>query len=139
MDPLPELKLPRGDLETLRRAYVDLVGSVPPRVAARTDLLGRLDPEGLRLQERIRSHFMHPSCFDTKTAQLILFGILLSNLQEVAAKQHAIAARRAGATWEELTATMGLAFLFRGLSAANVGSHILQDVAAAERDSGGPS
>jgi hypothetical protein len=28
---------------------------------------------------------------------------------------------------------MGLAFLFRGLSAVNVGSHMLQDVAAAEQ------
>jgi alkylhydroperoxidase/carboxymuconolactone decarboxylase family protein YurZ len=91
-----------------------------------------MDPDGLRLQEELRRHFMYPACFDVKTAQLMLFGILLVNLQD-AAKIHATAARRAGATWEELTAVMGLVFLFRGLSAANVGSQMLQEIAAAER------
>lgn len=136
MEPLPDAKLSPGELQELRRVYTDLVGFVPPRIAARTDLLARLDPDGLRLQEQVRRHFMYPACFDTKTAQLMLFGMLLVNLQD-AAKIHATAARRAGATWEELSATVGLAFLFRGLSAANVGSQILQEIAAAERDAGG--
>jgi alkylhydroperoxidase/carboxymuconolactone decarboxylase family protein YurZ len=136
MEPLPDARLSPGELQELRRVYADLVGFVPPRIAARTDLLARLDPDGLRLQEQVRRHFMYPACFDTKTAQLMLFGMLLMNLQD-AAKIHATAARRAGATWEELSATVGLAFLFRGLSAANVGSQILQEIAAAERDAGG--
>lgn len=34
-------------------------------------------------------------------------------------------------------AVVGLAHLFRGLSAANVGSHVLQEVAASEQDGGG--
>lgn len=136
MEPLPDAKLTPGELQDLRRVYTELVGFVPPRIAARTDLLARLDPDGLRLQEQVRRHFMYPSCFDTKTAQLMLFGMLLMNLQD-AAKIHATAARRAGATWEELSATVGLAFLFRGLSAANVGSQILQEIAAAEREAGG--
>jgi alkylhydroperoxidase/carboxymuconolactone decarboxylase family protein YurZ len=136
MEPLPDAKLSAGELQELRRVYTDLVGFVPPRIAARTDLLARLDPDGLRLQEQVRGHFMYPACFDTKTAQLMLFGMLLMNLQD-AAKIHATAARRAGATWEELSATVGLAFLFRGLSAANVGSQILAEIAAAEREVGG--
>ncbi len=130
-DPLPEPRMSGEELERLRSVYVDLVGFVPPRIQARTDLLSRLDPEGLRLQEEMRRHFMYPKCFDTKTAQLMLFGMLLMNLQD-AAKLHAIAARRAGATWEELGAVVGLAFLFRGLSAANYGSQILQEIAQAE-------
>jgi 4-carboxymuconolactone decarboxylase len=130
-DPLPERTMSTEELERLRSVYVDLVGFVPPRIQARTDLLSRLDPEGLRLQEEMRRHFMYPRCFDVKTAQLMLFGMLLMNLQD-AAKLHAIAARRAGATWEELTAVVGLAFLFRGLSAANYGSQILQELAQAE-------
>ncbi|MCL6498652.1 MAG: carboxymuconolactone decarboxylase family protein, partial [Firmicutes bacterium] len=93
------------------------------RVAVRTALL--------EMQEQIRRHAMYPACFDTKTAQLMLFGMLLMNLQD-AAKLHAIAARRAGATWEELSAVVGLAFLFRGLSAANYGFQILQEMAQAE-------
>jgi alkylhydroperoxidase/carboxymuconolactone decarboxylase family protein YurZ len=132
MEPLPAAKIPADDLAELRAVYTELVGTVPPRIAARTDLLSRMDPDGLRLQEELRKHFMYPSCFDVKTAQLMLFGILLVNLQD-AAKIHATAARRAGATWEELTGVMGLVFLFRGLSAANVGSQMLQEIAAAER------
>ncbi len=130
-DELPQPQIPSGELEALRGVYRDLLGFVPPRITARTDLLGRLDPKGLRLQEELRAHFMYPRAFDAKIVQLMLFGMLLMNLQD-AAKLHAIAARRAGASWEELVSVLGLAFLFRGLSAANVGAQILQDVAAEE-------
>lgn len=136
MDSLPESKLSPAEIETLKKTYTDLLGFVPPRFAARADLMSRLDPTGLVVQEEMRRHFMNPQCFDAKTTQLMLFGMLLVNLQD-AARIHAIAARRAGATWEELTAVMGLAFLFRGLSAANIGSHVLQEMAASERDAGG--
>jgi alkylhydroperoxidase/carboxymuconolactone decarboxylase family protein YurZ len=71
---------------------------------------------------------MYPKSFDVKTTQLMLFGMLLMNLQD-AARLHAIAAHRAGATFEELTDVVNLAFLFRGLSAANVGAEILQGIA----------
>jgi alkylhydroperoxidase/carboxymuconolactone decarboxylase family protein YurZ len=71
---------------------------------------------------------MYPKCFDTKTAQLMLFGMLLVQLSD-AAHLHARAALRAGATWEELSAVVGLAFLFRGLSAANRGAQIIQELA----------
>ncbi len=131
LDALPDRGITEEELRELRSVYVDLVGFVPPRIQARTELLSRLDPEGLRLQEELRRHFMYPRCFDTKTAQLMLFGMLLMNLQD-AAKLHALAARRAGATWEELSAVVGLAFLFRGLSAANYGFQILQEMAQAE-------
>ncbi len=135
MESLPEPKLSQKDLDELRKVYVDLLGFVPPRFNARADLMSRLDPEGLRLQEQMRRHFMNPPCFDAKTAQLMLFGMLLVNLQD-AARIHAIAARRAGATWEELTAVMGLAFLFRGLSAVNIGSQVLREIAASEAGDG---
>jgi 4-carboxymuconolactone decarboxylase len=131
MDALPDARLSPRELDEMRKAYVELVGYVPPRIVARTDLLSRTDPEGLRLQEQLRKHFMYPACFDAKTVQLMLFGMLLMNLQD-AAKIHATAARRAGATWDELGAVSSLAFLFRGLSAANVGAQMLQEIAAAE-------
>lgn len=134
VEALPERQMSKEELEQLRSVYVDLVGFLPPRIQARTELLSRLDPEGLRIQEQMRRHFMYPQCFDTKTAQLMLFGMLLMNLQD-AAKLHATAARRAGATWEELSAVVGLAFLFRGLSAANYGFQILQEMAQAEASS----
>ena len=128
---LPEPRMNPEEVEALRQRYVELIGFVPPRIQARTDLLARLDPELLSMQEAIRAHAMYPACFDTKTAQLMLFGMLLVLLSD-AAHLHARAARRAGATWEELSAVVNLAFLFRGLPAANRGAQILQELAKEE-------
>jgi alkylhydroperoxidase/carboxymuconolactone decarboxylase family protein YurZ len=131
---LPHRKIPDEKIEEYRNVYVDLLGFVPPRIQARTDLLARLDPELLTMQEELRRHCMYPDCFDSKTAQLMLFAILLTNLQD-AAKLHAIAARRAGASFEELNAVVNLVFLFRGLSAANLGAEILQGIARSSEKS----
>jgi alkylhydroperoxidase/carboxymuconolactone decarboxylase family protein YurZ len=120
-----------AELTALRAPYETLIGFVPPRIMARTDLLARLDPELLRLEEAARLRAMYPACFDLKTSQLMLFGILLALMGD-AARLHAIAARRAGATWEELSAVVSLAFLFRGLPAANLGAEIIQKLAEAE-------
>jgi 4-carboxymuconolactone decarboxylase len=129
--PLPRRVLSDAELSAIRAPYETLIGFVPPRIQARTDLLARLDPELLRLEEETRLRAMYPACFDVKTAQLMLFGILLALMGD-AARLHAIAARRAGASWEELSAVVNLTFLFRGLPAANLGAEILQKIAADE-------
>jgi len=125
---LPERKISDEKIEEYRDFYTELLGFVPPRIQARTDFLARLDPELLTMQEELRRHCMYPDCFDTKTSQLFLFAILLVNLQD-AAKLHALAAYRAGASFEELSAVINFVFLFRGLSAANLGAEILQGLA----------
>jgi 4-carboxymuconolactone decarboxylase len=130
---LPEFKIDQAEVEQYRDLYKELIGFVPPRILARTDLLARLDPEFLSMQESIRKHAMYPQCFDTKTAQLMLFGMLLMTLAD-AAHLHALAARRAGATWEELSAVVNLAFLFRGLPAANLGAQIIQGIVKIESE-----
>ena len=117
----------RGDV------YQDLLGFVPPRIEARLHVTGALDPHMLDLQEQIRAHGMYPKCFDVKTAQLMLFRMLLMDLND-AATLHGIAARRAGATWEEMQAVINLCFLFRGLSAANRGAEILGNIAKREAE-----
>lgn len=131
---LPQRQIPDEQVEKYRDVYVELLGFVPPRIQARTDLLARLDPELLATQEELRRHCMYPDCFDTKTSQLFLFAILLTNLQD-AAKLHALAAYRAGATFEELSAVVNFVFLFRGLSAANLGAEILQGIARSSQES----
>lgn len=130
-EPLPEIQIDPARLQEYRDFYVELLGFVPPRIQARTDMLARVDPELLAMQEEMRRHAMYPPCFDVKTSQLMLFGMLLVQLAD-ATRLHAIAARRAGATWEELNAVVGLAFLFRGLSAANLGAQIIGEIAASE-------
>ncbi len=134
-EPLPDRQIEDGTVDHYREIYSDLIGFVPPRIRARTDLLARLDPELLSMQEEMRKHAMYPDCFDVKTAQLMLFGMLLMMLSD-ATRLHAIAARRAGATWEEMSGVVNLAFLFRGLPAANLGAQIIQEIAENEAKEG---
>lgn len=107
--------------------YKDLIGFTPPRIQERIHLGLEVDPELLDQVEKIRANAMYPKVFDTKTTQLMLFGILLAQVLP-AAEFHAQAAKRAGATREELHAVAGLAFLFRGLPAFNIGAEIINKV-----------
>jgi 4-carboxymuconolactone decarboxylase len=128
---LPARRLTDAALARVRAPYEELIGFVPPRILARTELGARLDPELLELQEAVRMRAMYPACFDVKTSQLMLFGILLALMGD-AARLHAVAARRAGASWDELHAVTGLAYLFRGMPAANLGAEIIAKLAEAE-------
>jgi len=107
--------------------YEELLGFVPPKINHRVSLGLEVAPETLDAVEAMREKVMYPDALDIKTAQMILFACLLTNLAP-AAKIHAIAAKRAGATREELHAVAGLAFLFRGLSAFNNGAQIINEV-----------
>ncbi len=89
------------DLAEFQESYVKLFGSIPPLPAAKFESVAQIDPQSLRLAEQQRAHAFYSDVFDTKTSQLILFGMLL-HAGSPAAKFHAIAARRAGASWEEL-------------------------------------
>src|SRR5437763_12200152 len=113
--------------------YKDLIGFLPPRIEARINVTGALDPQLLDLQERMRAQAMYPKCFDVKTVQLMLFGMLLMDLND-AAPLHGIAARRAGAKWEEMQAVVSLALLFRGSSAANRAAELPDNIPNREVD-----
>lgn len=112
--------------------YEELLGFVPPRIEARFAVTGALDPTLLGMQEALRDHAMYPACFDVKTSQLMLFGMLLMDASD-ASVLHGIAARRAGASWEELQAVVSLCFLFRGLSAANRGAEQIAQIVKREQ------
>src|SRR5690625_1462022 len=115
------------------KIYEELLGFVPPRIEARFAVTGALDPTIMQYQVKMREHAMYPKCFDDKTAQMILFGMLLMDGSD-ASVLHGIAARRAGATWEEMQAVVNLCFLFRGLSAANRGAEQLARIAKREAE-----
>jgi alkylhydroperoxidase/carboxymuconolactone decarboxylase family protein YurZ len=130
-DKLPEPQLDEAAIDAFREPYRELLGFVPPRIGARIEQLAGLDPEWLALQEEVRRRAMYPDCLDQKTAQLMLFGMLLILLRD-AAKTHGIAARRAGASWEEMQAVVNLAYLFGGLSCANRGAQYLEAISEHE-------
>lgn len=109
------------------KRYVDLIGFVPPRIQHRVALGLEVDPGLLEQVEELRARAMYPKSMDTKTAQLILFAVLLSQVSP-ASEYHARAAVRAGATREELHDVAGLVFLFRGLPAFNLAAEVINKI-----------
>ncbi len=109
------------------RIYEELIGFTPPRIQHRVKLGLEADPELLDMIERLRERAMYPDSLDTRTAQLILFGILLSHVAP-ASEYHARGAVNAGATREELHAVAALAFLFRGLPAFNIAAEVINKI-----------
>jgi 4-carboxymuconolactone decarboxylase len=115
------------DLARFRDSYVELFGSLPPLPTARFAFSGEIDPEFLRLSERLRAHAFYSDVFDIKTTHLILFGMLLVE-HNAAAQMHALAARRAGASWRELHKIVELAAATQSLGPANQGGAMLKSL-----------
>ena len=119
------------DLAAFRNSYIELFGSVPPLPAAKFDSIAQIDPESLRFAEIQRAHAFYSDVFDVKTTQLILFGMLL-HAGVPAAKFHALAAHRAGASWEELQKVVELAAAALASGPMNSGGSILKELLANE-------
>lgn len=122
--PTPEQQ---EEIDRYRATYTEMVGFVPPRIAARFDRLTESNPELLIAQERVRNLITYNEALDQKTTQLILTAILAVQLRDATAI-HGRAALRAGATWAELQAAMDLAYLFGGTSVANHAPHFLEAI-----------
>jgi hypothetical protein len=114
-----------SDLAKFRNTYVALFGVLPQLPAARFEFSGEVNPEFLRLSEQLRAHAFYSDVFDVKTTNLILFGMLLVE-HHPAAQMHALAARRAGASWRELHKVVELASATGALAPANQGAALLQ-------------
>lgn len=115
------------DLAAFRDSYVALFGALPALPAARFEFSGETDPQALRLLEQLRAHAFYSDVFDIKTTNLILFGMLLVE-HHPAAQMHALAARRAGASWPELHKVVELASATGALAPANQGSALLKSL-----------
>jgi 4-carboxymuconolactone decarboxylase len=115
------------DLARFKESYAELFGVLPPLPAARFDFSSEINPEFLRLSERLRAHAFYSEVFDIKTTHLILFGMLLVE-HNPAAQMHALAARRAGATWHELHKVVELAAATKSLGPANQGGSMLKSL-----------
>jgi 4-carboxymuconolactone decarboxylase len=122
-----------ADLAQFRDSYVELFGSLPPLPAARFEFSGEINPEFLRRAEELRAHAFYSDVFDLKTTHLILFGMLLVE-HNPAAQMHALAARRAGANWQELHKVVELASATGALGPANQGSAMLKSLREREAE-----
>jgi len=115
-----------ADLAKFRDSYVEMFGMLPPLPAARFEFSGEVNPEFLRVSEQLRAGAFYSDVLDMKTTQLVLFGMLLAEHNPVGAQAHAAAARRAGASFEELHTVMQLAAATGALWAANNGGALLK-------------
>ena len=131
---MPEPKALPADLQEYRDSYVRLFGTLPPLPRARFDFTGTIDPEDLRLAEAYREHAYHNTVFDDKTTQLIAFAVLLA-ANSPGAKWHAVSARRAGATWEELQTAASITAVASALGPANLAGGLLDELYRAETTS----
>src|SRR3954453_4982183 len=125
------------ELVKFRDSYVEMFGNLPPLPAGRFAFSGDTDAEFLRDAERLRAKAFYNKTFDMKTTQLILFGMLLVEHNQIAAQAHASAARRAGASWEELHTVVELATAPGALYPFNQGSALLSSMR--EKEAGGSS
>ena len=115
-----------ADLAKFRDSYVEMFGTLPPLPAARFEFSGEVNPDFLRVSEQLRAGAFYSDVLDMKTTQLILFGMLLVEHNQIAATAHAEAARRAGASWEELHKVVELAAATGALYPTNQGSAMLK-------------
>ena len=99
-------------------SYRQMFGFVPPFVTARLAEQGTLDPAFTDAFEAMRLQAFENSALDDKTKQLIAFAVLMSHIRPAAAN-HAVGARRAGASWEELSAAAEIATVLGALGIAN--------------------
>lgn len=116
-----------SDLAAFRDSYVKLFGMMPPLPDAKFNSTAQIDSEALRLAEQQRAHAFYNDVFEMKITQLILFGMLIS-AESPAAKYHAIAARRAGASWEEIQKVIELAAATAASGPMNQGGAVLEDM-----------
>lgn len=120
------------DLEAFRKTYEEMFGTVPPLPAGRFEFASAVNPEFLRKSEALRAHVFYNEVFDMKTTQLMLFGMLLVE-HLPAAQFHAVAARRAGASWRELAQVVELASATKSLGPANQGLAMLNTLKQNEK------
>ena len=132
-DDAPDATAIPDDLQARLAAYADLFGSVPPLPQARYAFVGDVAPDALREQEAVRDRAFFDTPLDAVTTQLMLFGLLLA-AGSGAARHHAHAARRAGASWEQLQAVADLAAAVAMLGPANQAGQILYDLRQSETD-----
>ena len=125
------------ELVKFRDSYVEMFGHLPPLPGNGFVFSAEMDPEFLRDAERMRAKAFYNKTFDMKTTQLILFGMLLVEHNQIGAQAHASAARRAGATWEELHTVVELASTTGALAPFNQGGALLNGLR--EKEGGGSS
>jgi 4-carboxymuconolactone decarboxylase len=102
-----------------QRLYANIVGHVPSEISDRIKVGMEADPKLTKMFEDIRLHVMESDVLDAKTVQMILFAMMAAKLIGPPTEYHAVAAKMAGASKEELYAVAGLTLLAGGMRSYN--------------------
>lgn len=108
--------LPETFTKYLEPYYIDPFGSVPPVPLERMVSGARIAPEYNLKQEEMRASALFSDVFDKKTSQLFALAIL-AGMGTPGCYWHAKAARKYGASWEELYKAVEIATFFKGFNA----------------------
>jgi alkylhydroperoxidase/carboxymuconolactone decarboxylase family protein YurZ len=112
-------------------SYREMFGFVPGFVEVRQAEQGALHPEFVDALERLRLVTFANPALDDVTKQLIAFAVLVSHIRP-AALNHAVGARRAGATWEQINAAAEIGAMLGALGPGNRVGELLRDARAQE-------
>lgn len=122
-DPFPAKKEETG----YEQRYVDMFGVLPPLPAKRIRYLAKTAPDKLVGGEENRQRAFSDNSFGDKVTQLILTALLAAQTSP-AVKWHIEAARRAGATDEEIIDAIELAGAVSSLGVLNTAYASLHDL-----------
>lgn len=115
--------------DRIRASYIELTGSVPTSIETRLALAERTGRESaVQAIEELRRVLIMDNPLGRKTGQLVHFGQLIALGKAGPARLHAAAARKAGATFEELVGVAELALITGGMPAYSLGVEIIADL-----------
>jgi len=120
-------KIPEAFRRFIQPFYVDAFGSMPPVPAERLSLSDNPGRDFSVRMEEARAKALFDEGIDKKTAQLLAFA-LLAGSGSPGGIWHARAARRYGASFEELYRTLEIAAFFKGVRALNDGGRALGEL-----------
>ena len=103
-------------------------GKMPPLPAGKFSFAEKIDPDFLTLAEEVRYQTFFSDAAEPKVIQLVCFALLLQQGAK-AAEHHAVAARKLGATWDELWLMCKIAStVCGGLAPLNLGGSMLNEL-----------
>lgn len=111
-----DFDLPAAFKELLEPYYIESFGEVPPVPLERMRTGAKIAPDYNLAQEKMRASALYSDVFDNKTSQLFALA-LLAGTGTPGSYWHAKAARRYGASWEELYKAVEIATFFKGFNA----------------------
>ena len=122
-----------AEIERFRATYIKTFGAMPPSPGSRFEFSGDVDPDYLVRLEALRGHAMYSKVFDDKLSQMILFAVMLGEHNFDGAAAHAAAARRYGASWDELHQVVELAATSVVVWRSNRGTNMLKAIRDREK------